>query len=151
MIWPRLKTDHPGYFLVAVQILLIHAGLGVDALINHHAQPQWQFVNQFVGFTGWAAIHLGVLVAGVIGLYMHAIQVMRAAWFASYLAFIVLGIELVVGVHEAGTSYALPILLFAASLSSLATMREDPVNPAMRARRVVHGQEVYIGPERRRS
>lgn len=132
MRWPRLHDEHPGYFLVACQIVFIHLGLFGDALVNRHQQPQWHYVNQFIGFQGWAIIHLSVFGGGVFGLYRHEVIVMRTAWFISYLAFVVLAIELGIGDHVSGTSYIGAILLIGASLSSLAAFREDPVNPAMR-------------------
>ncbi len=52
MSWPRLRADHPGYFVVASEIIGIHLGLAVDALINHHGQPEWHYVERLILLVG---------------------------------------------------------------------------------------------------
>lgn len=67
---PPLASAHPGYFRVALAILLLHLGLGLDFLLpGRHGIPIFAVISSALPLWAFASIHLLTAALIVYGLY----------------------------------------------------------------------------------
>lgn len=69
-VLPPLATKHPGYFRVALALIVLHLGLGIDFLLpGRHGIPIFAALGSILPIPLIAVVHLGTAAMIIYGLY----------------------------------------------------------------------------------
>jgi hypothetical protein len=133
---PNLCYDHPGFFKVAVSLVLIHLGLTFDSLQpGPRHSPGFTIINGLFGNQLWplALIHLVIAGLVVAGMYWRGhFNLLRYGCVGSLVLFNTLAVAFAYSSYLYHLSYYAAIASVTLSLSSLAALREPPVQAAWR-------------------
>lgn len=133
---PRLARDHPGFFKVALSLILVHVGLAVDGAFGVHKSPSFRVISDFLGGNLWTmvVVHAVIAVLMVCGLYLRERFVLvRYGCGLSLVLFNVLAVGFIFAAVQYGLSYYSAIASVTLSLSSLAALKEPPIQLAVRS------------------
>ncbi len=133
---PHLYYDHPGYFKVVASLVLIHLGLALDSLQDgpHHS-PIFRVLikvlsNQLYLLT---VVHGITAVLLVVGLYWRGwFSLVRYGCAISLILFNAIAVAFAASAYIYNLSYYSAIASVTLSLSSLAALKEPPVQAASR-------------------
>lgn len=134
---PDLYYDHNGYFAVVLSLILIHTGLALDSLLQNGPRhtPAFSVLNKAFHEQLWllALIHGVIALLILIGLYWRGhFVILRYGCGFSLLLFNALAVAFAAAAYTQGLSYYSAIASVTLSLSSLATLKEPPVQAAHR-------------------
>lgn len=133
---PDLNYDHGGYFKVVASLVLIHVGLGLDSLRDapRHT-PIFKVLNEGLHNNLWAlaVLHIVIALLILVGLYWRGhFGILRVGCGASLILFNVLAVAFAAAAYTQDLSYYSAIASVTLSLSSLAAIKEPPVQSAVR-------------------
>ena len=133
---PRLARDHPGYFKVVLSLVLVHFGLAIDAVGSGiQRSPGFKVIVSVLGKHAYVMtlIHVFTAILLMVGLYWrnHFVLV-RYGCALSLILFNVLAVGFAFASAIYGLSYYAAIASVTLSMSSLAALKEPPVQSAVR-------------------
>lgn len=134
---PRLARDHPGYFKVVLSLVLVHFGLAADALGGRGIErsPGFKVIVSVLGKHTYSmtGAHIVTAILIIAGLYWrdHFVLV-RYGCALSLILFNVLAVGFAFASFLYDLSYYGAIASVTLSLSSLAALKEPPVQSAVR-------------------
>lgn len=133
---PDLYCDHGGYFKVVASLILIHFGLAVDSLRHGpRNSPSFSVLNSAFDERLWiiALLHLLIALMILTGLYWrNHFVLLRFGCGASLLLFNALAVAFAAAATIHNLSYYSAIASVTLSLSSLAALKEPPVQATRR-------------------
>lgn len=135
-IIPDLHYDHPGYFKVVASLLFIHIGLAADSLLDGPGNsPVFRVLREAIGGQLWilAVLHLLIAVLTILGLYWRGhFNLLRFGCGLSLILFNVIAACFAAAALKYNLSYYSTLASVTLSLSSLAAMKEPPIQIAKR-------------------
>ena len=133
---PDLYYDHPGYFKVAASLVLIHFGLAIDSL---REGPRHTVIFKVLdGVIGdklfvLAILHAIIAVLVVMGLYWRGhFMLLRYGCALSLVLFNAIAVAFAAAAITYNLSFYAAIASVTLSLSSLAALKEPPIQAASR-------------------